>query len=65
MKIKFNITIDLGDSMIDFNDEDEREWFYGSVMDVNNIIVCSKELGDWIGDTLKIENIKELKDEKK
>lgn len=61
MKIRFNLTIELEDTFINFNDVEERDWLYRDILDVNKLILCSTELGDVLGEVINIQNIKELK----
>lgn len=63
MKIRFNLTIELEDTFIDFNNEDDRNWLYNDILDVNKLILCSTELGDTLGQVVNIQKIIQVKEE--
>ncbi len=55
MKIKIEMVVDLGDSMIDFKNKDELTWFKKEVMKKEDIKIHSNEIGDELGE---IEDLK-------
>jgi len=64
MKIKMSITIDIKDNLwFNKNDSEDVEWFYRDVLDINKLLLCSIELEDYLGEIIKIEDIKEIENE--
>ena len=55
MRIKIEMIVDLGDSMCNFDNEQESDWFEDNVMKMEDIKIHSNEIGDELGD---IEDLK-------
>lgn len=59
-----SITIDIKDNLwFNKNDSEDVEWFYRDVLDINKLLLCSIELEDYLGEIIKIEDIKEIENE--
>ncbi len=58
MKIEFKITVDLGTYPYD---DDEYLWFIENVINnIDELHLHSNEIGDSVGEIIKVEDIKKL-----
>lgn len=58
MKIQMLVELKCDDNMIDFTDEEERDWFYNDILKSKrkDLFLHSNEVGDEVG-TIKVLGI--------
>ena len=58
MKIRMTIEIDLGNTFIDYKDDEGRMWAENEILIGNReLIVHSNEIGDYIGEVTKVSDL--------
>ena len=57
-KVELTITIELADYELEIDNE-EKEWYEKDILIAgNDLILHSNEVGDGLGNTIKVENVR-------
>ena len=58
MKVRMTIELDLGNDFINYKDDEERMWVENEILIGNReLIVHSNEIGDYVGEVTKVNNL--------
>lgn len=56
-KIKLEITLEYDEDIMHGNDESAKDWFYSSVLQIGDLYLHSKEIGDLVGEIKEVKII--------
>lgn len=58
MKVRMTVEVDLGDSFINYKDDEERMWAENEIfIGDGSLILHSNEIGDCVGEVTKVSNL--------
>jgi len=59
MKVEMTLVVDLGESFINPDDQEERDWLFNGILKIPHLHLHSNEIGDTVGEIIEIISCKE------